>query len=208
MPSPKSSAPKKRASSSVMIGRRQDLAADKPRKLTVMTAKQKALINYIGQGESVVSAAARAGYTDNGTSAYRMMKDPAVLELIAQRKAAYEKASDMTRQKVMNGLLEAAEMAKLMAEPSSMVAAWREIGKMCGYYAPVETRVRVEGNIVLDKMEKLTEAELLELVQGAQAQISQSINHQEDADDDIPAPAESSYGAPALEFDEAPGSDD
>lgn len=208
MPSPKPSAPKKRASSRVMIGRRQDLAADKPRKLTVMTAKQKALINYIGQGESVVSAAARAGYTDNGTSAYRMMKDPAVLELIAQRKAAYEKASDMTRKRVMDGLLEAAEMAKLMAEPSSMVAAWREIGKMCGYYAPVEKKIKIEGNVVLDKMERLSEAELLELVQGAQAQISKAIHDDEDDDDEIPAPGQAADGAPALEFDAEGASDD
>ncbi len=191
-----------------MIGRREELAASKPRKLTVMTAKQKALINYIGQGESVVSAAARAGYTDNGTSAYRMMKDPAVLELIAQRKAAYEKASDMTRKRVMDGLLEAAEMAKLMAEPSSMVAAWREIGKMCGYYAPVEKKIRIEGNVVLDKMERLSEAELLELVQGAQAQISKAIHDDEDDDDEIPAPGQAADGAPALEFDAEGASDD
>lgn len=208
MPSPKSSAPKSRPASRVMVGRREELAASKPRKLTVMTAKQKALINYIGQGESVVSAAARAGYTDNGTSAYRMMKDPAVLELIAQRKAAYEKASDMTRKRVMDGLLEAAEMAKLMAEPSSMVAAWREIGKMCGYYAPVEKKIRIEGNVVLDKMERLSEAELLELVQGAQAQISKAIHDDEDDDDEIPAPGQAADGAPALEFDAEGASDD
>lgn len=191
-----------------MIGRREELAAGKPRKLTAMTAKQKALINYVGQGESVVSAAARAGYTDNGTAAYRMMKDPAVLELIAQRKAAYEKASDMTRKRVMDGLLEAAEMAKLMAEPSSMVAAWREIGKMCGYYAPVEKKIRIEGNVVLDKMERLSEAELLELVQGAQAQISKAIHDDEDDDDEIPAPGQAADGAPALEFDAEGAADD
>lgn len=187
---------------------RAELTAGKPRKLTALTEKQRALIDHIANGESVYSAAKRAGYNDNGMSAYALLKDPAVQQLIAQRKAVVERQTGMTRQKVMNGLLEAAEMAKLMAEPSSMVAAWREIGKMCGYYAPVETRVRVEGNIVLDKMEKLTEAELLELVQGAQAQISQSITPQEDADDEIPDQTESSYGAPALEFDEAPGSDD
>ena len=45
----------------------------------------------------------------------------------------------MTRKKVMDMLLESYDMAKLMAEPASMVSAAREIEKMCGYYAPVES---------------------------------------------------------------------
>ena len=66
----------------------------------------------------------------------------------------------------LDGFKEAIEMARLMAEPANMIAGWREIGKMCGYYAPVETRVKVDvsGNIVLDKMNSLTDAELLKII--------------------------------------------
>lgn len=162
----------------------------------------------MASGESVYAASLRAGYKDRGAQGYELMKDPDVLELVASRKAAFEKQTGMTRQKVMDGLLEAAEMAKLMAEPSSMVAAWREIGKMCGYYAPVEKKIKIEGNVVLDKMERLTEAELLELVQGAQAQLSKAIHDDEDDDDEIPAPGQAADGAPALEFDAEGGPDD
>ena len=62
-------------------------------------------------------------------------------------------------------------MAKLMSEPASMISGWREIAKMCGYMAPVEHRVKVDvsGNIVLDRMNSMSDAELLKVISnGAQ----------------------------------------
>ena len=72
----------------------------------------------------------------------------------------------MTRKRVMEGLLEGVEMAKLMAEPSAMIAGWREIGKMCGYYEPVTKRIdlNVTGNVTMQRLERLSDAELLKLI--------------------------------------------
>ena len=49
-----------------------------------------------------------------------------------------------------------------------MVAAAREVGKMCGYYAPVEHKMKVDvtGNIVVDKLNSMSDAELLKLITG------------------------------------------
>ena len=94
-----------------------------------------------------------------------------VLKLYHEEKAKYEAAGDMTRKKVMDMLLESYDMAKLMAEPASMVSAAREIGKMCGYYAPVESRVKVDvsGNVMLDRLNNLSDAELLKLISDGSA---------------------------------------
>jgi phage terminase small subunit len=142
------------------------ISPDKP-----LTDKQKLFVKYWAQGESITSASVRAGYNDGAAIAYRMAKYPNVLALYHQIKAKYEEASQMTRQKVMDGLLEAVEMAKLMAEPMTMIAGWREVGKMCGYYAPVEHKIKVDvtGNIVVDRLNSMSDAELLKVItQGAQ----------------------------------------
>jgi len=134
-----------------------------------LTDMQKAFVMYMAQGESVVSAMSRAGYDTNtgSTYGYRLIRQPNVLALLSQEKAKYEASCQMTRKRVMDGLLEGVEMAKLAGEPASIIAGWREIGKMCGYYEPVTRKVdiTVSGGLVLDRMNRLSDAELLRLIQ-------------------------------------------
>ena len=128
--------------------------------------KQKTFVKFWAEGESITTASAKAGYNDAATYAYRMTKMPNVLALYSQIKAKYEEAGQMTRKKVMDMLLESYDMAKLLAEPSTMVAAAREVGKMCGYYAPTEVKMKVDvtGNIVVDRLNSMSDAELLKLI--------------------------------------------
>ena len=135
---------------------------DKP-----LTDQQKAFVKHWASGESLLSASARAGYADHGKYAYRLVRYPNVLKLYNAEKAKYEEAAQMTRKKVMDGLLEGIEMAKLAGEPASMISGWREIGKMCGYYEPVTRKldITVNGNVVLERMNRLSDAELLKLIQ-------------------------------------------
>ena len=140
------------------------VAVDKP-----LTDKQKAFVQSWAKGNSIPRACLDADFADTGIG-YRLARMPNVLALKAQLSSKYEEEAQMDRKQVMEGFKEAIEMARLMAEPANMIAGWREIGKMCGYYAPVETRVKVDvsGNILLDKMNSLSDAELLKIIsQGA-----------------------------------------
>lgn len=140
------------------------ISPDKP-----LTEKQRGFVKFWAEGDSIASASLRAGYADDGI-AYRLVKMPNVLKLKAELSAKYEEAAQITRKSVMDMHLEAFEMAKLMSEPATMVTAARELGKMAGYYAPVEHKVKVDvtGNIVLDRMNSMTDAELLRVIsQGA-----------------------------------------
>lgn len=132
-----------------------------------LTSRMKEFVKLWAQGETIMSAAIRAGYNDGGTYAYRLAKDPAILKIYHREKEAYAAAVGMTRQKVMEGLLEAVEMAKIQADPTAMIAGWREVGKMCGYYEPVKKQidVNITGNVVMQRLNKLSDAELLKLIE-------------------------------------------
>lgn len=159
---------------------------DKP-----LTEKQKLFVKYWAQGESIQSASERAGYSDNATFAYRMVYMPNILKLYNEEKRLYAEASQMTRKKVMDMLLEAYEMAKLMAEPATMVSAAREVGKMAGFYEPVERKVTVSmtGNVAIDRMNRMSDAELLKILTSpAQEAIQHEILREEDDQDGHESP--------------------
>lgn len=136
-----------------------------------LTEKQRRFVQFWAEGDTIANSSIRAGYNDSAGVAYKMVKMPNILKLKAELSAKYEEASQMTRKKVMDMHLEAFEMAKLMAEPATMVSSAREIGKMCGYYAPTEHRVKVDvsGNIVLDRLNQMSDAELLKIITSGSA---------------------------------------
>jgi hypothetical protein len=131
-----------------------------------LTEMQKNFVRMWAQGESITAASHRAGYADNATFAYRMVHMPNIRALYEAEKRLYEEASQMTRKRVMDGLLEGVELAKMAGEPASVISGWREIGKMCGYYEPkkVTVDVTVTGSAAMQKMARMSDAELLKLI--------------------------------------------
>jgi hypothetical protein len=130
-----------------------------------VTESQLVVIQAIARGETPYAASKIAGV--NPAYTYAFLKRPYIQDMVAVERKKFEEASQMSRKQVMDGLLESIQMAKMMSEPASMISGWREIGKMCGYYEPVKVRldVNVSGNVVMQKMASLTDAELLKLIQ-------------------------------------------
>lgn len=93
------------------------------------------------------------------------MHDPAILKIYREEKKLYEAAGAMTRQRVMDMLKEAYDMAKITSEPSTMVAAAREIGKMCGYYEPdVKININI-GAKLTEKLTTMSDEQLIKLIE-------------------------------------------
>lgn len=157
---------------------------DKP-----MTEMQKDFGRAIAMGDSVPNAMAKAGYTETPSYGYRMMKMPNVLAFIKAEQEKNEEASQMTRKRVIDMHLEAYDAAKLLSEPSSMVAAAREIGKMCGYYEPkkVDVNVSVNGQIAIQQMGTLSDAQLMQMVEAGAREQLEHIGDEEDESSDPPA---------------------
>ena len=133
-----------------------------------LTPRQKLFIKYMGEGDSQTAAAIRAGVSTNSarSQASQWRKHPIINQLIMEEHKKYEVTAQMTKARVMEMQIEAFDMAKLAAEPSTMVAAAREIGKLCGYYEPVKYQVdvSVNGQIALERLNTLSDAELMKMI--------------------------------------------
>lgn len=134
---------------------------DKP-----LTDKQKAYAVARARGETVTNAMAQAGYNEQPSYGYRLDKMPNVQVLIRQEQALYAEAAQIDRKKVIDMQLEAYELARTMAEPATMVAAAREIGKICGLYEPKKVEINVSGRVQheIHRFEAMSDAELLEVL--------------------------------------------
>lgn len=157
------------------------ISPDKP-----LTDKQKQFVKHWADGDNIPNALARAGYSaaDNSLG-YRMAKMPNILALKAKYQAEFEAASMMTKKKVMDMHLEAFEMAKLMAEPATMVSAAREVGKLCGYYEPqkVQVDLNVTQNVLMGRVNQLSDAELIKIIEsGGAAPLLEAPDALEDAE--------------------------
>lgn len=132
----------------------------------VLTGKQRAFVYNLVHLQMTKSAAARAaGCGDAGNAAAKMLLIPRVRKAIAEEQKKYAKASGMTKQKVIEGFLESIDIGRIKADPIAMIAGFREIGKMCGFYEPTKTRIEVSmsGKVLLDRLQTLSDAELLQL---------------------------------------------
>lgn len=137
------------------------VSVDKP-----LTDKQRAFVLARAKGESIPNAMQTAGYNEQPSYGYRLDKMPNIQAAMSVERALYAEASQMTRKKVIDMQLDAFGMARMMSEPSSMVAAAREIGKICGLYEPQKVEINMSGAVQheIHRLEAMSDSDLLEML--------------------------------------------
>lgn len=87
------------------------------------------------------------------------------------RQSADAARLSLRREDVLNGLLEAVEQARVQSNPAGMIAGLRELAKMLGFYAVETKRVELDvaGRVELSRMNSLSDAELVRLIEAGQA---------------------------------------
>ena len=141
-----------------------DLNPDAP-----LTEMQRQFVMYlVDHGMTQTAAARAAGASNPGTAAYEWMRHPKIERAIAERRAEYAAASQVTKKRVIDGFLESIEMAKIKADPLTMIAGWREVGKMCGFYEPTKAKIEVsvQGQVLIQRLNAMSDEELLKLAEG------------------------------------------
>jgi phage terminase small subunit len=108
-------------------------------------SKQRRFAEEYALDHNGAAAAVRAGYA------------PISAKVTAER-------LEVTREQVLAELQEAVRLARLKQDPVSMVAAWREVAKMCGFYAPIRQQIEgyadTQSAAPLAQLRGLTNAEL------------------------------------------------
>lgn len=151
---------------------------DKP-----LTEKQFKFAQALAKGISVGAASREAGYNDRSSMGRKMVKSPAVMKVVDRERELYKEACHLTREAVMEGMKEAIDMAKLQSEPATMIAGWRQIALLCGYYAPakVEVALNVNDGNAMSKLNLMTDAQLIEVMQGESGRLIEGeVIHEED----------------------------
>ena len=135
----------------------------------ILNSKQRSFVTaLVHENQTKTRSAIIAGYSPNNAcnSARDLLALPKIQAAVAAERASYAIASGVTKKAVVDGLMEAVDMAKIKADPLAMIAGWREVGKMLGFYEPtkVNMNVSVNGQVLLSKMNTMSDAELLEQI--------------------------------------------
>ena len=139
-----------------------------------LTEKAKLFVKYWAQGETIFTASVKAGYGDSASYAYKLVRFPQAIALYNAEKLKYEEAAQMTRKKVMDGLLEGIDMCRMMSDGPGVITGWKTVGQMCGYFEPVKRRldINVTGSIEMNRLNRMSDADLLRVIQqGAAAEL-------------------------------------
>ena len=159
---------------------------------TELTPKQLAYVEARSNGLNIVQSAQAAGYSRPDIVGYKVEKTPAIQAAIQKAWKKHEKAAEMSKKKVLDGMLYAIDQAKILADPTAQISGWREIAKMCGYYEPkkMQVEVSVSAKRMLSQFEVMSDAELLQLANTADEAVTDVVAREisddeaEDDDDD------------------------
>ena len=121
-----------------------------------------------GNGSDAARAAGYAAGSAKVTACRLLTKDNVAAAVRAARRE-HEARMEVNRDRVLRELQGAIDVARKKGDAGAMIAGWREIGKICGYYAPERT-VKIDVNIAakraIDRLETLSDQELLAITAG------------------------------------------
>lgn len=138
-----------------------------------LTPKQLRWIDEYLVDFNGAAAAVRAGYSSKTARsiACELLTKPDIRALLQAKQGALAKKLEITRQGVVQGLLEAVEMGREQQNPGAMVGALREIAKMLGFYAPEVKRLELSAhkNGTYQNLASWSDAQLLDVIAAGSA---------------------------------------
>ena len=125
---------------------------------------------YVGPGKHCAALAARlAGYARgcSHVTGCQLLKKPKIAATVRGLEEAVAREIGVSRQAVIAQLVGAADLARELREPASMISAYRKVAQICGYLRPEKAKpVRVEnGGEVLDRLNQLSDKDLADLIE-------------------------------------------
>ena len=126
---------------------------------------------YIGPGRHCAALAARlAGYAPgcSHVTGCQLLKKPKIAATVRGLEEVLAREIGVSRQAVIAQLVGAADLARELKEPSSMISAYRNVAQICGYYRQEEVAAAAkaaDGGEVLARLNRLSDKELVDLIE-------------------------------------------
>lgn len=147
-----------------------------------LTEKQAKYVEHRAAGLTPYASARAMGLQHNSAKqiAKRLEQHPEVRAALIKEQETYAEVSGMTKQKVVDGFLEGIQMARMMAEPMTVIAGWREIGRICGYYMDEKAKEKDRtlppaAEALLSRLSTMSEKELLLLANSVHAKVIEHV---------------------------------
>ena len=136
--------------------------------LSAPTSKQLRWIDEYLVDFNGAASAVRAGYSPKTARAIacELLTKPHIQAVLQAKQGALAEELRITRQGVVQGLLEAVDIGRAQQNPGAMVGALREVAKMLGFYAPAVKLVElsVPQNGAYQNLAFWTDAQLLDAI--------------------------------------------
>ena len=147
----------------------KDKLVGAPREQSILlTTKQATFVDAMLTGKDRTEAARAAGYSQPIADGCKTSKSTAVQQALAAARSELSSAAQITRADIIDGFMEAINMAKLAADPASMIKGWSETAKVLGLYAPEVKKIEMSMNQkrLASKYEAMSDQELFDIIEG------------------------------------------
>ena len=141
-----------------------------PRAKSKLTEKQEAYVEAILDGQPKGQAAKAAGYASPPNVIER---SDDVAHALHFARAELSNATQVKRADMIEVMLDAIAMARMIADPAQMIAGAREVSKVLGFYEPEKKIIELSGNQqrVQQQFAQLSDQELLEIIEGESVRV-------------------------------------
>lgn len=126
---------------------------------------QKKYVQARAKGLTKKQSALMAGYTPDSDDGVGVEDSPTVQAALAEIRAETAANVKITKEDVVQMLMDAVDMAKLLGDPTAVVSAARELGKMLGFYAPEVKKIThgLDRKSIIAIMDAMNDEELMRL---------------------------------------------
>ena len=134
----------------------------------LLTPMQDAYVSGVLDGTHPMDAAKAAGYAQPASTPGKLRNNEAVQSAIRAARDELSSATQISRADVIDGIMEAIGLARLAAEPATMIKGWSEVAKILGHYAPEVKKIEMSmgAKRLQSKYEAMTDQELLDIIDG------------------------------------------
>lgn len=157
-------------------GKKTDAKRDKT---ILLTTQQATFVGERLKGKDRIDAARTAGYKQPVSVACTVEKTTAVQRALREARDELSSAAQIKRADVIDGIMEAINMARLGSDPATMIKGWTEVGKILGHYAPEVKKVEMSMNAkrLQSKYEAMSDEDLVRIIEGEYEEVANEVSN-------------------------------